>query len=176
MGWMVQDLTPFLSAIGRSKSLGTGSTWSKECEREWRIIQTWFKHYLQCGFMARRECIRYYTPPSADFELWCRLGCWWQCFIFPCIWQSVMYSNYCWVWLNERNGWRDLSRHWTCCWEFRNQKRRLWNFPWQSFSRILPLRWSVIGLLFKEGYIFSDVQFPINRIKTSISSFSCCIS
>ena len=148
MGWMAQELTPFLSAIGRSKSLGTRSTWSEECEGEWRIIQTWFKHYLRCGFMARHECIKYYTLPWVDFELWCRLGCWWQCFISPCIWQSIMYWNYCWVRLNERNGWRDLSRHWTGCWEWtgcqtdcwecRNRKRRLWNFPWRSFTRILP--------------------------------------
>ena len=29
---MVRDLTPFLSAIGRSKSLGTRSTGNEECE------------------------------------------------------------------------------------------------------------------------------------------------
>ena len=29
---MAQELTPFLSAIGRSKSLGTRSTGSEECE------------------------------------------------------------------------------------------------------------------------------------------------
>ena len=31
---MVQDQTLFLSAIGRSKSLGTGSTGSEECESD----------------------------------------------------------------------------------------------------------------------------------------------